>query len=52
MIVSMVCGYLPLALIGTHLWWLWLLCGVAVIVGALFVVGRSPDRPTAGTTVA
>jgi len=43
MLVSMVCGYLPVALLGPSYWPLAWLLGIGVLVVWLLVVGRRPD---------
>jgi Na+/H+ antiporter NhaC len=43
MVVSMVCGYLPVALLGPGYWPLAWLLGIGVLVVWLLLVGRRPD---------
>ncbi|MCB9920375.1 MAG: hypothetical protein H6832_18380, partial [Planctomycetes bacterium] len=46
MIVSIVCGYLPVAFLSPELWPVCLIAGAVVLVMFLIVAGRNPDHAT------
>jgi Na+/H+ antiporter NhaC len=44
MSTALVCGYLPMALLGPEWWWLSFVLGLATLGTVLLVFGRNPDR--------
>ncbi|MBP8299985.1 MAG: hypothetical protein KA020_06485 [Planctomycetes bacterium] len=46
---ALVCGYVPMALLGPHWWWLALPLGIVVLLAVLLTFGqRADDRPSDG----
>jgi Na+/H+ antiporter NhaC len=50
MCVAMVCGYLPMAILGPQYWPMSWVAGIAALIGWLLLFGRSPDTPAQVST--